>query len=355
MNRLIQAMNALVEVAVGRRTEDRTSAIGEQATREPSRSGSPPMPGTRPVKPPMSDREYDVFVSYRRDKGSEVARYLAESLSKRGYRVFLDVDSLGSGEWGKELQDRIDECPDFIAVVTDGYFVRCESSDDVVRREIARAIETRSTVIPLFVGDAKIPAGLPGDISGISAHNGVRYLHDYANQAVEKVCGFLHSTPLLGPERLGTGEVQPRVVLLAVLFTIGVWRGAVLGDNVGYQLSWWVAPLFGLGMGLLAVLVVLLPVLIGLTVYGKTRRIGLDALYAGPWTPFWSIVIPFMFLLTSVFVPIVQGLTGIRSFFLGGLLGGLLAMATTRAIVTTDMWTEVTRALGLASRPRRVS
>jgi hypothetical protein len=62
-----------------------------------------------------------------------------------------------------------------------------------------------------------------------------------------------------------------------------------------------------------------------------------------------------MFLLTSVFVPIVQGLTGIRSFFLGGLLGGLLAMATTRAIVTTNMWTEVTRALGLASRPRRVS
>jgi hypothetical protein len=178
----------------------------------------------------------------------------------------------------------------------------------------------------------------------------VRYLHEYANQAIDKVCVFLQSTPLLGPERLGTGEAQPRIILLCVLFVIGVWRGADLGDHVGHQGIWWLAPLFGLGMGLVCVPVILVPTLVALTIYGKKRRIGLDSLYAGPWAPFWVLVIPFMFLLTSIFVPAVQGLTGVRSFFLGGVLGGLVAIGLTRFIVATNLWTEVTRALGLSPR-----
>jgi hypothetical protein len=355
MKRLLKAIHFLVGFAVGERSDDFLSphkgisgnSLSRTDASGPSGFGSPA------IKPGRSDRTYDVFVSYRRDKGSEIARYLAERLSKRGYRVFLDIDSLGSGEWGKELQQRIDECPDFVAVVTDGYFVRCENPDDVVRKEIARALETHTTVIPLFVGDGNIPPHLPADISGISSHNGVRYLHEYANQAIDKVCGFLQSTPLLGPERLGTGEAQPRIILLCVLFPIGVWRGAVLGDHVGYQGIWWAPPLFGLGMGLFCVPVILVPTLVALTIYGKRRQIGLDSLYAGPWTPFWVLVIPFTFLLTSILVPVLQGLTGIRSFFVGGAIGGLVAIGLTRFIVATHLWTEVTRALGLSTRASR--
>lgn len=352
MNRLLQGINFLVGFAVGERTNNFGPTDKSSSGSSTPRAVSPKscISTTHETKPARSDRSYDVFVSYRRDKGSEVARYLAERLSKRGYRVFLDVDSLGSGEWGKELQHRIDECPDFVAVVTDGYFLRCENPDDVVRKEIARALETRATVIPLLVGDGKIPSDLPGDISGISAHNGVRYLHEYANQAIDKVCGFLQSTPPLGPERLGTGEAQPRIILLCVLLAIGIWRGAVLGDHVGYQGVWWLAPLFGLGMGLVCVPVILVPTLVALTVYGKRKRIGLDSLYAGPWAPFWALVIPFMFVLTSIFVPTVQGLTGVRSFFLGGVLGGLVAIGLTRFMVATNLWAEVTRALGLSPR-----
>jgi hypothetical protein len=113
---------------------------------------------------------------------------------------------------------------------------------------------------------------------------------------------------------------------------------------------WWVPPLFGLGMGLLCVPVIVVPTLVALTIYGKKRRIGLDSLYAGPWTPFWVLVIPFMFLLTSLVVPVLQGLIGIRSFFVGGVLGGLVAIGITRFIVATNLWAEVTRALGFSAR-----
>ena len=56
------------------------------------------------------NREFDIFISYRRDKGSEIARFLSENLRDNGYRGFLDVDALSSGEWDKELSQRIERC-----------------------------------------------------------------------------------------------------------------------------------------------------------------------------------------------------------------------------------------------------
>jgi hypothetical protein len=296
-----------------------------------------------------SDREYDVFVSYRRDKGSEVARFLAEKLQARGYRVFLDVESLGVGEWGMELKRRIEECPDFVAIVSDGFFVRCERPDDVVRKEIAHALLTKATMVPLLIGPSSIPSDLPDDIQGISAHNGIRYLHEYADQAVERLCQFLSSTPLLGPERLSTGESQPRVILMCVLMSISIFRGAQVGEHVGYSV-FWVDSLFGLGFGLLAVLLVLLPAMLALTVYGNLSNIRRDSLYAGPWTSFWGFAIVLAFFATSVFVSFFQGLIGIRSYFLGGLLGGAVALLLTRTLIETDLWQTITRAIGIRKR-----
>ena len=62
-------------------------------------------------------------------------------------------------------------------------------------------------------------------------------------------------------------------------------------------------------------------------------------------------MVPFMFLLNSILVPALQGLTGIRSFFLGSLIGGFIAGGVTRLIVETNLWVEVKRALGMSSRP----
>ena len=37
---------------------------------------------------------YDIFISYRRDGGKELARPLKSELERRSYRVFLDFDEL---------------------------------------------------------------------------------------------------------------------------------------------------------------------------------------------------------------------------------------------------------------------
>ena len=40
------------------------------------------------------EKKYDVFISYRRDGGDVTAKHLRDALTEKGYKVFLDVESL---------------------------------------------------------------------------------------------------------------------------------------------------------------------------------------------------------------------------------------------------------------------
>ena len=42
---------------------------------------------------------YDIFISYRRQNGSDDARLLQQALKARGYTVFFDYDSLRDGQF----------------------------------------------------------------------------------------------------------------------------------------------------------------------------------------------------------------------------------------------------------------
>jgi len=47
--------------------------------------------------------KYDVFLSYRRDGGEAMATLLHDRLVAKGYKVFLDIESLNSGSFNKKL------------------------------------------------------------------------------------------------------------------------------------------------------------------------------------------------------------------------------------------------------------
>lgn len=56
---------------------------------------------------------YDIFISYRREGGRELARSLKSELERRGYRVFLDFDELNDGIFDRRIMEAIDAAPDF--------------------------------------------------------------------------------------------------------------------------------------------------------------------------------------------------------------------------------------------------
>lgn len=105
---------------------------------------------------------YDIFISYRRDGGKELARPLKSELELRGYRVFLDFDELKDGIFDRRIMEAIDAAPIFIVILSPHALDRCVDADDWVRREIEYALEHGRHFIP--IDPDRSFTGFPPDI-----------------------------------------------------------------------------------------------------------------------------------------------------------------------------------------------
>ncbi len=116
---------------------------------------------------------YDIFISYRRDGGKELARPLKSELERRGYRVFLDFDELKDGIFDRRIMEAIDNAPIFMVVLSPHSLDRCANADDWVRREIEYALEHDRHFIPVnpdlsFEG---FPTDIPDNLkTGLGQH-----------------------------------------------------------------------------------------------------------------------------------------------------------------------------------------
>lgn len=126
----------------------------------------------------------DVFISYRRDGGQIMAHHLRQWLTNDGYTVFLDVQ-LESGRFDKALYKRIEECTDFLLVVSPGGFDRCNDPEDWVRWEIEHALLCGKNIIPVIMPGCKIPDVLPESIQGIKKHRGFQFDFELEKSAFE--------------------------------------------------------------------------------------------------------------------------------------------------------------------------
>ena len=83
----------------------------------------------------------DIFISYRRQGGEFLGRILYNELIKNGYSVFYDVEAMNSGKFNEQILKRIDECSDFLLLLTQDCLNRCVNKDDWVRKEIECALK----------------------------------------------------------------------------------------------------------------------------------------------------------------------------------------------------------------------
>ena len=131
--------------------------------------------------------KYDIFISYRREGGYDTAKHLYDLLTRDGYRVSFDIDTLRNGDFDKSLLNRIDECKDFILIIDPHAFDRTLDPDfnpqnDWLRQELAYALKQRKNIIPIFLnGITGFPNNLPPDIKGVSMKNGPEYNRYYFN------------------------------------------------------------------------------------------------------------------------------------------------------------------------------
>jgi hypothetical protein len=140
---------------------------------------------------------YDVFLSYRRDGGETMAILLRDRLAAKGYRVFLDIESLNSGSFNKALFSVIERCTDVVLVCSKDCLERCKNDGDWVRLEIVYALERRKNIVPIMLRGFEWPDVLPDDIEELRMQNGVNAnSHEYFDAAIDRLTDkFLKSKP----------------------------------------------------------------------------------------------------------------------------------------------------------------
>ena len=149
------------------------------------------------------DRKYQIFISYRRGGGEDLARILEYKLTNLGFKVFFDVESLRSGAFNTALFEKIAECVDVLVVLPPHGLDRCTDPNDWVRLEIARALELKKNVIPIMMRNFTFPENLPEDINALRYMNGVTASNEYFDATIDKLFSkLLTSKPLDDDEEL---------------------------------------------------------------------------------------------------------------------------------------------------------
>lgn len=77
-----------------------------------------------------AEKTLDVFVSYRRSNGSQLASLLKVHLQLRGFTVFIDVERLEAGKFDNNLLNSIKQAKHFILVLTPNTLDRCINDVD---------------------------------------------------------------------------------------------------------------------------------------------------------------------------------------------------------------------------------
>ena len=107
----------------------------------------------------------DIFISYRRVTGRDMARTLQLDLERRGYSVFFDYDSVRDGEFNKKIFLAIERCRFFIAFYSEHSLDGCVDENDWVRLELEYALRLKKKIIPVMPSDLfpswKFPESLP--------------------------------------------------------------------------------------------------------------------------------------------------------------------------------------------------
>jgi hypothetical protein len=143
----------------------------------------------------MQKMAYDIFISYRRRFGTDMAGRIQDRLVGQGYSVFYDLESMHEGKFNEQIKAAIRECTDFILVLPPEALDRCVNKDDWVRQEIEMAFELNKNIIPVAMEDFVDPdwTQMPEGIRDLEHLERVRVVYDYFGDFVNKLVGMLHT------------------------------------------------------------------------------------------------------------------------------------------------------------------
>ncbi|KAB5550514.1 hypothetical protein PHYPO_G00054590 [Pangasianodon hypophthalmus] len=156
----------------------------------------------RPARPCFIDSQRtgpDVFISYRRTTGSQLASLLKVHLQVRGFSVFIDVEKLEAGKFEEKLITSVQRARNFILVLSANALDKCMGDTgmkDWVHKEIVTALKGKKNIVPVTDNfQWPDPNSLPEDMRAVLTFNGIKWSHEYQEASIEKILRFLKGGP----------------------------------------------------------------------------------------------------------------------------------------------------------------
>jgi tetratricopeptide (TPR) repeat protein len=150
---------------------------------------------------PLMTEHNTVFISYRRTN-MYMARAVYQDLRANGYDVFLDNQSIDSGDFTQVILNQIAARAHFVLILTPSALERCVNSDDMLRLEIEHAIELKRNFVPLMFEGFNYEAAEPYLVSDklklLTKYNGMNVHDDYFEEAMVRLRTRFLSRPLEG-------------------------------------------------------------------------------------------------------------------------------------------------------------
>ncbi|KFW62506.1 Sterile alpha and TIR motif-containing protein 1 [Pygoscelis adeliae] len=137
----------------------------------------------------------DVFISYRRSTGSQLASLLKVHLQLHGFSVFIDVEKLEAGKFEDKLIQSVMSARNFVLVLSPNALDKCMGDPeckDWVHKEIVTALNSGKNIIPVTDHfEWPDPETLPKDMRAVLKFNGIKWSHEYQEATIDKIIRFL--------------------------------------------------------------------------------------------------------------------------------------------------------------------
>lgn len=172
-----------------------------------------------------------IFISYRRRDDPGTAGRLFDALNEAfdHDRLFLDVDSIEPGlDFVDVIEDRVAKSEILLAVIGQHWIDasddrggrRLDNAQDYVRIEIESALKQNKRVIPVLIGDTKMPPAdsLPDSIRRLARLNGVMLRYERFHDDMAHLVGALKHA--MGDDLAPTPPPQPQSTPLAVFAAV---------------------------------------------------------------------------------------------------------------------------------------
>ncbi len=190
-----------------------------------------------------------IFINYRRDDAAanalSIAQYLENAFGAEN--VFIDVDRLRPGEtFPGVLASRLAACEVMLAIIGPSWLVenpatgqpRINDPNDWVRMELEAAINSNIRIIPVLVGDARIPDSkdLPKSLQALLYRQAVRltvsgFRYEMAG-LVDDLRPDFASKPLKSKRKW---RIMPIAFRLSIVSAV---IAAFAGDTISYNYAW---------------------------------------------------------------------------------------------------------------------